>query len=366
MKTSLNQLKAQLKDIAQAHLQINSFHFGDLEEALNKSAIIYPLMNCYAATGGDFKTNTTDTLIVIEIYDKLYKDSSNLDDVISDTKQECRDVFQIMNRSARWRKLGRVSNSTTAKFKWGTQDEVAGHIMTVTFTLRDVSGICDLPLFDYDYEGGTPSAGCPDAGYPSNAVIQTGQVINYGAGDQPSRGRDVSFFVLDYVNEWGHSFRFVGQTGGYTDGVTYFNVSGVATTKILAFPNNIIFDFSSRKGTTILSYYIGDSTTFRGYTTALPLHVSSTFGGLTGWHLWNDIEMRNIMNISSYDVSNHWVAHPPFEWTVSQRAFITSTRSGTSVCCSDMQSMAYVALTSLTNALLNVFVRYTTLAELGL
>lgn len=189
-------------------------------------------------------------------------------------------------------------------------------------------------------------------------------LTNYGTGDQPTRGRANDFFTLNYTNEWGHAFRFVGQTGGYTDGTTYFDVSGVATTKALAFPNSIIYDFTSRNETEILSYYIGDSTAYRSYNTALPLHVSSTFGGLTAWYLWNDVEMRNVMSLGSYDSLVHWMNYPPFDFV--NRYFLTSTRRLTAIARSDFQSMAYVASTSLTNALLQVYVRYTTLTEMGL
>jgi hypothetical protein len=191
-------------------------------------------------------------------------------------------------------------------------------------------------------------------------------LTNYGTGDQPTRGRTTDFFTLNYTNEWGHAFRFVGQTGGYTDGTSYFDVSGVATTKALAFPNDIIFDFTSRNETEILSYYIGDSTTFRSYNTSLPLHVSSTFGGLTAWYLWNDLEIRNVMSLGSFDSLTHWMGHKPFEFNSSMRYFITSTRSGINITRVDLRSLAYIQATSLTNASLQVYVRYTTLTEMGL
>ena len=204
----------------------------------------------------------------------------------------------------------------------------------------------------------------PSGGFTDTKLLTRDLLTNYGTGDQPTRGRATDFFTLNYTNEWSHDFRFVGQTGGYTDGTSYFDVSGVATTKALAFPNSIIYDFTSRNETEILSYYIGDSTTYRGYTTALPLYVSSTFGGLTSWYLWNDLEMRNVMSLGSYDSLSHWMAHKPFDFV--NRYYLTSTRSGVNITRSDLQSLAYTATTSITNALLQVYVRYTTLTEMGL
>jgi hypothetical protein len=207
-----------------------------------------------------------------------------------------------------------------------------------------------------------PSGG----GFTDMKLLPRDLLTNYGTGDQPTRGRATDFFTLNYTNEWGHAFRFVGQTGGYTDGTSYFDVSGVATTKALAFPNSIIYDFTSRNETEILSYYIGDSTTYRSYNTALPLHVSSTFGGLTAWYLWNDFEVRNVMSLGSFDSLGHWMSHKPFEFNSSTRYFITSTRSGINITRLDLRSLAYIQATSLTNASLQVYVRYTTLTEMGL
>ncbi|MCK4522102.1 MAG: hypothetical protein KAU20_05995, partial [Nanoarchaeota archaeon] len=171
----------------------------------------------------------------------------------------------------------------------------------------------------------------------SSKVLRTGSTTNHGIGDQPTRGRNVDFFTLDYVNEYGHSFRFVGMTGGYSDGVNFFDVNGVATTYALAFPNTIVLDFSSRNPTDILTYYLGDSITVRSYNVSLPLHVASTFGGLTAWYLWNDKEMVNIMNLDSWDINSNWIYHQPFNAISSKRYFNTATRAGTLICRSDMK-----------------------------
>ena len=162
MKKSINQLKIELKEIAEAHLQVNSFYWGDIIDATHQTAIQYPLMNCYYPNGS-FNFNTSVVQIVIEVGDKLYKDSSNLNDVESDTLQMIRDVYQIINKSVRWKTFGKVQNATYNKFKWSTADEIAGHRLTVNFALRDSSGVCDLPLvgYDYDGDGDVPAGGCP-------------------------------------------------------------------------------------------------------------------------------------------------------------------------------------------------------------
>jgi hypothetical protein len=540
MKKTINQLRVELNEIATKHGQINSFAWKDFLRAYTEQELNYPLMCAYYPSGS-LSLNQTEISLTVIIADKIYKDwEINLNEVESDTLQICRDVFNIINQSDRWQRIGRVTSCSVSKFIERGGDEVAGHTMTINFLIRDNSGVCDIPIFDYDFEQEitvgcspvnvfnsdssyiqevasgdslelpdityavknsagttlagatlpsvtnidttlsdvnnidsdgstvptpagvpftcTPVAPCEDATVTLNSITMTtipsgdtedisvrqssgatevgskqgvhwriadsditlnsgaflsvkaedsqdielvdqtdttitplsivGNKItvdvpvgggftdmkllprdlltNYGTGDQPTRGRATDFFTLNYTNEWGHSFRFVGQTGGYTDGTGYFDVSGVATTKALAFPNDIIYDFTSRNETEILSYYIGDSTTFRSYDTSLPLHVSSTFGGLTAWYLWNDFEVRNVMSLGSFDSLGHWMSHKPFEFNSSTRYFITSTRSGINITRVDLRSLAYIQATTLTNASLQVYVRYTTLTEMGL
>lgn len=163
MKTSLNQIRVELKEIASSHLQINEFYWGDLQDAQSK-AVVYPLMNCYYANNGTNLNNNTSTInIVLEFCDLLYKDDSNLNDVESDLVQICRDVYQTINKSPRWKKLGSVQTATATKFKHGTSDVVACVSLSVSFNLRDGSGVCDLPMEDYDFDQDIPVGGCPQS-----------------------------------------------------------------------------------------------------------------------------------------------------------------------------------------------------------
>jgi hypothetical protein len=79
----------------------------------------------------------------------------------------------------------------------------------------------------------------------SSFPIKSGQTISYATGDISgfSFGREVDFFILNFENHFGHSFRFCGINGGYTDGLGYFLQNGSSTTKSLAFPEQIVLDF---------------------------------------------------------------------------------------------------------------------------
>ena len=109
-------------------------------------------MNCFYPSGS-MANNTTPTQIYIEISDKLYKDRSNLNDTESDTLQVCRDVFNIINRSPRWARIGRLDSASFTKFWERTADEVAGHTLILNMTLFDSNSICNIPLNGYDFDG---------------------------------------------------------------------------------------------------------------------------------------------------------------------------------------------------------------------
>lgn len=211
----------------------------------------------------------------------------------------------------------------------------------------------------------TPPAPCDP--YKTAKVMQTGQTTSFTTGDDITRGRDTDFFTLGYTNEWGHNFRFCGSTGGYSDGASYFDISGVATTRALAFPNLIIFDFSARDVDSILSYYIGDIASYGNQATQIAKHLTSTFGGLTGWNLWNSNELINVINIGVYPILTHYMSYPPFEFGSSNRYFWTeSAYSVTHGFRTELRGITPLVGNGNASAYLGVWVRYTTLTELGL
>jgi hypothetical protein len=159
MLNSVNQIRVELEEIANAHLQINNFFWGDFLRAYKEDTELnYVLMGCFYPTAS-LLNNQTQLTLTIYICDRVYKDYSNLNDVESDTLQICRDVYNVINSSFRWKRLGRVQSASAQKFIERGGDEVAGHTLTIQFLLRDVSGICELPMQDYDFDQPAPVPG---------------------------------------------------------------------------------------------------------------------------------------------------------------------------------------------------------------
>jgi hypothetical protein len=163
MKSTLNQLNIELQAIADAHLQVNTYYWGDFLNAINASTVTYPLMCCFV-TGNGFEKNTIPLTINVIIADKFYKSGreGNLNDTESDTLQVVRDVYEVIKNSPRWQNLGKVTGSTANKFLEKGADESAGWVLTIQFTLYDNQSICDLPMIGYDFEAQSDMQVCAD------------------------------------------------------------------------------------------------------------------------------------------------------------------------------------------------------------
>jgi hypothetical protein len=184
------------------------------------------------------------------------------------------------------------------------------------------------------------------ASIPTANLMQTGQTTSYRTGDDPSRGRTVDFLTLSQNNPFGNTNRFTDMNG------------------LQVYANNIVIDWSTLgSNNTVLLYYKGDSLSYRNWNAQIDQHLSSTLGGLTGWYLWNIKEALNLVNLSTIP---YRINYPPFNFVGSQRYFLTNSDYGNgNVFACDMAGAVFLE-TGKGNALLGVWVRYTTLAELGL
>ena len=172
MKSTINQINRELQAIADAHLQVNSYYWKDFLRAYKEEVVTYPMVNAYYPTG-TLLDNTTPIDLYIVVSDKVYKDLSNLNDTESDTLQVCRDFFNVINRSTRWNRIGKVNSCIIDKFYERGADEVAGHIMKINFRINDSNSICNLPLSGYDFDGNYTSSCEPVLIYENNILVDS-------------------------------------------------------------------------------------------------------------------------------------------------------------------------------------------------
>lgn len=170
-------------------------------------------------------------------------------------------------------------------------------------------------------------------------LMKTGQTTSYRTGDDGDleAGRATDFLTLASNNPWGNTNRFTDTLGGQT------------------YSNNIVIDWSTYNGSTVLAYYKGD-TTARSWNAQIDQYLSSTLGGLMGWRVFNAYEALNIMNLER--MLNYVYNYAPFNIPASPRYFWISNRpSGTQGCVVDTAAMSLFTSGSLTGAIQSMWVR---------
>jgi len=195
MKTSLVKLKAELKLIQEDHLFLNSFFWGDLHRAYGEGGaangtdeVQYPIMCCYEApSGGNMSRLLTGVSLIIVVADKTFKDYSSLDDTTSDTLQCCRDIYNTLKRSPRWRKILTVRTASVSRFIDKGDDMITGHILQLQVDLKDSESYCNLPMPDYDFEGGPEAPdSCPSGTVQNSTLTYSEQVASGGVLELPN------------------------------------------------------------------------------------------------------------------------------------------------------------------------------------
>jgi len=170
-------------------------------------------------------------------------------------------------------------------------------------------------------------------------LMKTGQTTSYRTGDDGDieAGRATDFTTLESNNPFGNTNRFTDTLGGQT------------------YSNNIIVDWSTYNGSTVLAYYKGD-TTARAWNAQIDQYLSSTIGGLNGWRMFNIYEAVNIMNLER--IGNYVYNYAPFNIGASPRYFWTSNRpSGLQGNAVDSASVSLFTATALTGAVPSMWVR---------
>jgi len=173
MKVTVNQIRRELQEIADAHYQVNSFFWGDFLRAYKEEEQKYPLVCTYLTTANMQRKLVPATLQII-VCDRTLEGLKNINDTESDCLQVIRDIYNTINMSNRWRKMVTVRSATANKFIERGGDVVAGYVLQIQIDIKDGRSICNLPLKDYDFETSTQPA-CPPALIVDSAGNQLGE-----------------------------------------------------------------------------------------------------------------------------------------------------------------------------------------------
>jgi len=116
------------------------------------------------------------------------------------------------------------------------------------------------------------------------SLIKSGQTVSYRTDDDGDleAGRELSFLALSGNNPYGNTKRFLDELG----------------TEI--FTNNIVIDWSTYNGSTVLGYKRTSSATAVSWNDAIDGAAALSIGSFTrGWRLPNVREMINLCNYGS-------------------------------------------------------------------
>ena len=131
MDRTINQIKADLQEIATKHKQINSFFFGSFHDAINRDAVDYRLMTA-TLQPGTMDENVVTVSLVIVIADKYNVDDYRVtDELHSDCLQICRDIYTTMKQTKIEQYIDIVGSVSTDPFINRGADVTAGWSMTI-------------------------------------------------------------------------------------------------------------------------------------------------------------------------------------------------------------------------------------------
>ena len=150
------------------------------------------------------------------------------------------------------------------------------HSITVQY---ETAGLVPTTILDAD------TVEVPDPGGASmgggGLPLKTGQTFVAEPNDDGANqiGRETDWFTLDYVNPWGHTYRFTGLGGGYVTNpletnsvlLDWRNADGTPGTEASVVTDDIIVDWAtlSRDATKVVMWYRVPDLTFRTFAAAM-------------------------------------------------------------------------------------------------
>jgi hypothetical protein len=139
-------------------------------------------------------------------------------------------------------------------------------------------------------------------------LMKTGQTVSYRTGDDGDleAGRATSFTVLASNNPFGNTNRFTDELGGST------------------YANNIVIDWSTYDGSTVLGLSRAAIATGNTWNTAIDNCLAFSVGSFTsGWRLPNIREVFNVLNFVNNQ--DNLLNYSPFNLSSTGRLYWSST-----------------------------------------
>jgi hypothetical protein len=144
------QIIEDMRDIADSHLQVNSFGFGDITQITmdieTKVEPKYLKMYCIPSTV-TIEQNQLSINLSIIVLDQINNDYSNQQDVLNDCLEVCKDIFTILYLSEYETEWGAVCSPFIERF----ETVLGGFTLNVTLTQPFDYNRCVLPITPFNY-----------------------------------------------------------------------------------------------------------------------------------------------------------------------------------------------------------------------
>ena len=141
-------------------------------------------------------------------------------------------------------------------------------------------------------------------------LMKTGQTTSYRTGDDGDieAGRNTNFTTLAENNPFGNTNRFTDELGGAT------------------YTNNIVIDWSTYDGATVLGWYRVNNGLDISWTLAMAGALATSIGTFTtGWRLPN---IQELFSLTNYSLTNI-ISYSPLNLPAVANAYWTGTNTST-------------------------------------
>jgi hypothetical protein len=310
MYVSLKEALYQLKQLCEAHKQVNSYYHGkNLLELYSSNEIIHTTV-LTTVQNATFEPNFINVTIQLVCVDKILKGEENFNDIESNTLSIVGDLINYINTDTSWRYAKIVTNPTAVKLVDRTKDVADGWSASMTFRLLKDNGTCDLPI-----DGITPIPSCLPVTVTDSDGVTIYEVVSGGsfactpavtpvgiAYQRPQlSGQTTSYQTYD------EAWQLANGTYDYTPPA--YPVSYAQLDTFTTLINNNAFGnknrFTDENGLQVFgNAYAIDHLTGLGwsvsvgsgiFTTALNNANSSTASGFSDWRLANRSESESIL-----------------------------------------------------------------------
>lgn len=152
MDKTINQIKKDLQEIADEHLQIEEFFFGDFVDSISRDAVDYRLMVA-TLQPGLIGENFVDVNLQIIICDKYNEENyRQMDEVHSDCMLILHDIYITFKQTKLEQYIDISGDAATTPFVNRGQDITAGWAMDLSLRVYSDENWCAIPYDNYDFE----------------------------------------------------------------------------------------------------------------------------------------------------------------------------------------------------------------------